>query len=183
MQNTLDYERIAEEYLTGEPLPASCHEHLAHYIRPRADVIFGELRIVVSSTEDPYDNVAGLITDVRSGLLRLGPSPCVEDGTHPTWTRNEFLAYRAWHDVEGHATIGASFDRYGELQVLRAHVHALTSARCRLNPSQAAGAISAVYNEVIGRVACGVTNQADAPHRPTRLGTYGKQVVSHLAAI
>lgn len=173
-----DFDKLFDEYQTQPPCGEAGYAALWEYVEPRAAVIRAELLIIESDTDDPYDNVAQLITDVRQGVLRLGPT--VE---HPFWSPEQQRSYRAWHDVEGHAVHVLGFDRYGEVEVLRKHVQALLSARCRLSGSAQDAAACAVFNEILHRVACGVAGEPDTPHRPVHLGEYGRRILDALATV
>lgn len=71
------------------------------------------------SNVDPYDGPAELFADVAHGRISVLSTRAT--GGHVFLTDDENDAFRAVHDVLGHAFTGRGFDRHGEEAAYRAH--------------------------------------------------------------
>lgn len=115
--------RIAAAYAElpeydGAAVPAF-HAFAQESLRQRDALIAAGFRIVVQDS-DPYANAAAMFADVARGVIRVLST--ASTGGHPILTNEENDAFRAVHDVFGHAATGRGFDRHGEEAAYRSHV-------------------------------------------------------------
>lgn len=79
----------------------------------------GSISHVVEDS-DPYATAGAMIESVeRDGIIRTMSTRAT--GGHPFLTDSQNDAFRAVHDVVGHAATGRGFDRHGEEAALQSH--------------------------------------------------------------
>lgn len=78
---------------------------------------------------DPYATPAELFADLENGRIQVLATRAT--GGHPVWSDDSNDAFRAVHDVMGHAATGRGFDRHGEAAAY-AHHRTLYSPLARL---------------------------------------------------
>ena len=69
----------------------------------------------ITRTDDPepYSTSADQSADLLAGRMLVSDQHC----DHPVWSVDENVAFRVAHDILGHHSIRAGFDRAGEIDV------------------------------------------------------------------
>ena len=76
------------------------------------------LKVVLTSSEEPYSNAADMFADIENRRrLYVSSAHC----EHPVFTTDESIAFRIVHDYYGHYMARSGFDWVGEREACKAH--------------------------------------------------------------
>jgi hypothetical protein len=101
--NTITITEIAEWYATApsaDIIGQQSWAHLAAYVTERLALhLCKGLLIIPTPDPEPYASATAQGVDIaRNKRLRVSTAYC----DHPIWPAHVNVAYRVWHDVEGH---------------------------------------------------------------------------------
>ena len=143
--DTITITEIAEWYATAptaDIISQSSWVHLAAYVTERLALhLCAGLQIIPTADPEPYATAADQGLDIATNL-RLLVSTAYCD--HPIWPAHVNVAYRVWHDVEGHGpgAYALPFTVDGELRAWE-----------RSAPDLPAAALPAAFTETVGQLA------------------------------
>jgi hypothetical protein len=112
---------IAEAYKRApvyDPKAAAAWKELADDSMARFRELQKQLHIEVTDDPEPYASAKEMTDDIH-GKQHFWVSRA--NSEHPVWTPEQNVAFRAVHDVLGHAVSGGGFDWHGENAACRAH--------------------------------------------------------------
>lgn len=146
--------QLAEAYSKApvyEPKAVGAWMELAQDSQRRYETLQGEMQIEVVDEPEPYPSLEEMAEDVHKHKHLFVSRAAAE---HPLWSTDQVVAFRAVHDVLGHAAARADWGWHGENQACAHHF-----------PLLAPNAQQALFSECIARAAYAQVYKGYGPHK------------------
>lgn len=95
---------------TAREVTREAWQDAGRWFTSQAETHKRSLRISVTTDLEPYGDTHAMFADIDDGSFMVSSSAC----DHPVWTPSQNMAFRIWHDIDGHYVTRTSFDRHGE---------------------------------------------------------------------
>lgn len=166
---TVDWARLADEYLNGiDASPKGWDSLRIHFLSSKP--AHGRCVVVETSDPEPYESEEAQHNSIERGLFLVSNQHC----EHPYWSPADNVRFRAWHDIDGHESLRAPFNRYGEVAVFARHAEAIWHDPAIGTRADRRWAIDALFCESLLQLATWITTGRFAGQRCVLLGRYGR---------